>query len=362
MDAVCSRLKKKRTIQTVTRNKSKSQGGVSALVKGNLHLKVFVLNSETSREISEQRTLPSRRHLFQRWTWAFQHGKRAKPHTGHVTKAWLTKKSVQMPDWPAHRPDLSPIENVQCTFNSKTGQQRPHTVVQFPVGKCFIVPTGFEICCNNQNWNVFILKSQHNPGGKTSNSVLFSMEYRSKIIYKSNLGSYNPRIQTRTRTWPSSRNLANSLYRSRPSGWSISMAGSFHPTRTVNTEAHTVKISCLIRQHLRGRSDTGGESETVRCASSYRRCSVVDTSRYRWGCSTMGQGFVPLHWSDSTGAGALGSNQPALHTLLKVTYIMEALVCSTVYCTTVSTRLYYSAQYLRIRIIKFAQVHLHEVN
>src|SRR4029434_6523677 len=59
MDAVCSRPKKKRTIQTVTSNKSKGQGlswygVVSALGKGNVHFCDGTINAEKYIEILEQ--------------------------------------------------------------------------------------------------------------------------------------------------------------------------------------------------------------------------------------------------------------------------------------------------------------------
>ncbi len=68
MDAVCSGPKKKRIIQTVTSNKSKSQGlswyggCVSALGKGNLHFCDGTINAEKYIEILEH-NMPSRRHF-----------------------------------------------------------------------------------------------------------------------------------------------------------------------------------------------------------------------------------------------------------------------------------------------------------
>ncbi len=93
------RTKEEKVIQTVTSNKSKSQGlswygvCVSALGKGNLHFCDGTINAEKYIEILEQNMLPSRRHLFQGRQCIFQQDN-AKPHSAHITKSWLRRKRV----------------------------------------------------------------------------------------------------------------------------------------------------------------------------------------------------------------------------------------------------------------------------
>ena len=87
------------------------RGCVSGLGKGNLHFCDGTINAEKYLEILEHHMLPSRRHPFQERPSIFQQDN-AKPHSAHISKAWLRKKRGRVLDWPACSPDLSPIENV----------------------------------------------------------------------------------------------------------------------------------------------------------------------------------------------------------------------------------------------------------
>uniref|UniRef100_A0AAY5K5G3 Tc1-like transposase DDE domain-containing protein n=1 Tax=Esox lucius TaxID=8010 RepID=A0AAY5K5G3_ESOLU len=66
----------------------------------------------------QQQMLPSRQHLYQGGPFLFQKDN-AKPHSAHITTAWLHSKRVWVLNWPACSPDLSPIENIWCIMNEK---------------------------------------------------------------------------------------------------------------------------------------------------------------------------------------------------------------------------------------------------
>ncbi len=54
----------------------------------------------------------------------------AKSHTAAITTAWLHRRRVQLLNWPACSPDLSPIENIWHIIKRKIRQRRPQTLQQ----------------------------------------------------------------------------------------------------------------------------------------------------------------------------------------------------------------------------------------
>ncbi len=64
----------------------------------------------------------SRQHLFQGKPCVFQQDN-AKPHIAAITTAWLHSRRVQVLNWPAYSPDLSPIENIWCIIKRKMHQR-----------------------------------------------------------------------------------------------------------------------------------------------------------------------------------------------------------------------------------------------
>ena len=86
-------------------------GCISVYVVGSFHIWKGTINVEEYIELLEQHMLPSTECLFQGGPRMFQQ-ENAKPHTASITTAWLQRRRVQMLNWPACSPDLSPTENI----------------------------------------------------------------------------------------------------------------------------------------------------------------------------------------------------------------------------------------------------------
>ncbi len=97
-------------------------GCINAYGMGSLHVLEGTMNAERYIKDLEQHMLPSRWRLFQQ--------DNAKPHTTAITIAWLHSRRVQVLNWPAYSPDLSPIENIWHTIKLKMRQRRPQTLQQ----------------------------------------------------------------------------------------------------------------------------------------------------------------------------------------------------------------------------------------
>ena len=99
MDGVCYRPKKKRTIQTVTSNKSKSQGlswyGVVSvpLAKVTYTSVMAPLMPKNTEKFWSNICCLQDYILFQGRPCIFQQDN-AKPHSAHISNAWLRKKRV----------------------------------------------------------------------------------------------------------------------------------------------------------------------------------------------------------------------------------------------------------------------------
>jgi len=121
-------------------------GCISAHYLGNFHIWEGTINAEQYIQVLKQHMLPSRPCLFQPRPCTFQQDN-AKPHSVHITTAWLLSRRVQMLNWPDCSPDLSPTENIWCIMKRKIRQRKPWTVEQL---KSYI----------RQEWDISLSKLQ----------------------------------------------------------------------------------------------------------------------------------------------------------------------------------------------------------
>ncbi|GBM49906.1 hypothetical protein AVEN_92168-1 [Araneus ventricosus] len=99
-------------------------GCLAANGVGNLHFCTGTIKAPDYILVFEINLRPSVQRLFGRKRYLFQQVN-TRPHTTNITKTWLRMKHVPVLEWPAARPDLSPIENIWRILKRNVAQPRP---------------------------------------------------------------------------------------------------------------------------------------------------------------------------------------------------------------------------------------------
>ena len=98
-----------------------SAGGV-----GQLMVCEGTMNSLKYCQILEHHMLPSTRALFnclRAHHWIFQ-WENAPCHTARASKTWMNEHGVQLLDWPAQSPDMSPIETMWRIIKAAASERK----------------------------------------------------------------------------------------------------------------------------------------------------------------------------------------------------------------------------------------------
>lgn len=103
-------------------------GCMSAAGVGHLTVCDGTLNSAKYCAILETHMLPSARALFRRGqNWIFQQDN-APCHASRTSRTWLQEHSIQVLDWPAQSPDMSPIENLWWIIKRSISKRKPKSL------------------------------------------------------------------------------------------------------------------------------------------------------------------------------------------------------------------------------------------
>ena len=101
-------------------------GAISINGKSKLHFVEGIMNSAKYTGVIDHVLIPFIRKYHDN-SVIFQQDN-APCHVSKVSKAFLTEKKIEIMDWPANSPDLSPIENLWGFLKVKVAKRSPATV------------------------------------------------------------------------------------------------------------------------------------------------------------------------------------------------------------------------------------------
>lgn len=109
-------------------------GLISATGQGVLAFVDGTLNSQAYQNLLRDNLLPflDLQPLHHRYRLLFQQDN-APCHAAAATRQFLQENEVNTPAWPAHSPDLNPIENVWAMMKRLVRKQRPQSILQLRI-------------------------------------------------------------------------------------------------------------------------------------------------------------------------------------------------------------------------------------